>query len=465
MHHFRRTILPSTASLTLAVLCAVAAHAGQGQWAAEDFVLVSDTASPRVAFAVQRNGAGLQLAVNVASLSGDGQDNSVTAGLAAEKKLVLTNKEAQLSIVDGWAHYEFSVPASALVANEKDWERLRFGLAVAWGGGALGQDRQRERFRHAGGGAPHAGLSPSESDWMPLNLLEHEALIRDVKNRIWVDFDQPMAGKATVVLEDEAGRRLRNLIAGAPFPAGKQRVEWDGCDESGKIVAPGTYRWRAIGHPSIRPEYLFSFCNDGTPGWRTGSGTDMWGPDHTAFSAAAAGKEWAFFGGSCAESGYAIVAVDAQGVKRMHYNPVHGTGIEKVALAAEENFLYAAHDGFAWGQDVDRKKPNWKGTQQLSLTRFDVASGRVVDFAGGKKFVVASTIEVGPGSENKDFKGHNLGGLAASGGKLYVSSRAANAILVLEAPSGKKTNEIKLEAPGPLAFSGASLLAVSGTAI
>ena len=452
-------------ALSLAAFFALGVHAGQVQWAPEDFVVLSGPSSPRVAFAVQRTAAGLQLAVSVASLSGDGKDTSVTLGLSAEKKLILTNKDAQVSQSDGGVQYEFNVPAAALVSKDADWERLCLGLAVAWSGGALGQDRQRERFRHADCGAPHAGLSPSELDWQPLDLVAHEAMVRDLKNRIWVEFDQPMAGKATVVIEDDAGRRLRNLVAGVPFSAGKQRIEWDGLDESGKIVAPATYRWRAISHPGVVPEYLFSFCNDGNPGWRTGSGADMWGPDHTVFTAAAAGKEWTFFGGSCAESGYAIVAVDAQGVKRMHYNPVHGAGIEKVALAADGDFLYAAHDGFAWGQHVDRNKSDWKGTQQMTLTRFDVPSGRVVDFPGGKKFVVAATLEVGPGSANKDFKGHNLGGLAASGGKLYVSGRAANTILVFEAQSGKQSGEIKLTAPGALVFSGASLLAVSGAAI
>jgi len=458
-----RSALPAVACL-VPLLPAGGASAAPVFPDPDDFVVVSGPASPRVAYALRRDPAGLDLVVEACGFAADGSDVSVAAGLAAAKQVVLGPKEAAVRKGRDSARFVFRVPASALVAGEADWAGLRFGLAVAWSGGALGQDRQRERFRHAGG-APHAGLSTNAADWLPLDLAAHEAMIRDLKNRIWVVYDQPMAGKATVVVEDLSGRRVRNLVSGAAVSAGTQRVEWDGLDEDGKIVAPGTYRWRSIHHPGITPEYLFSFCNDGSPGWRTGSGTDMWGPDHSALTAAAAGRTWTFLGGSCAESGYAMVAVDAQGVKRMHYNPVHGTGIEAVALAVEGERLYAAHDGFAWGQHVDRGKPDWKATQRITVTRFAVSDGRVDEFPGGRKFVEVAALEVGPGSANKDFRGRNLGGLAASGGRLYVSCRAAGVLAVLDAASGARTGELKLDAPGPLAVAGASLLAVSGTAI
>ncbi|MBE3135413.1 MAG: hypothetical protein IMZ55_18255, partial [Acidobacteria bacterium] len=301
--------------------------------------------------------------------------------------------------------------------------------------------------------------------WAPFDLKEYAALVADRKRRILIEFTQPMDGKATVVVEDEGGHRIRNLVSGAPTAKGRTRVEWDGLDEQGRVVRPGRYTWRAISHPGIVPEYLFSFGNDGKPPWRTGSGTDMWGPDHSCLMAAAAGPEWTFFGGSCAESGYAIVAVDAEGTKRMQYNPPMGTGIEKVALATDGEFLYAAHDGFAWGQHVDRQKPDWKAVQKLTLTRFDVKSGKVVDFPGGQRFAVVATHEVGPGSLNPKFAGHNLAGLAALGGKLYVSARAAGAVLVVDAKTAKPEGEVKVDAPGALAAAGDAVLAVSGSKI
>jgi DNA-binding beta-propeller fold protein YncE len=431
---------------------------------ADDFTVVSGPASPRVAYDLERTPEGVRLTVEAGTFEGEGRV-SVSAGLAAAKKVVLTEKEAKVEPRKGAVRFRFTVPAASLAAAPEDWKQLRFALAVAWGGGPLGQDRQRERFRHLGARAPHAGLSPDEADWMPLDLAEHEAARSDRRNRVWIEMRQPMDGKATVVVEDEGGRRVRNLISGRPFAAGAHRVEWDGLDDAGQVAPPGAYRWRSAHHPGITPEFLFSFGNDGTPGWRTGSGTDMWGPDHSVLLAVAAGSEWTFLGGSCAESGYALVAVDAAGVKRQHYNPVHGTGIEKVALAADGEYLYAANDGFSWGQHVDRNKPDWKAVQQLSLMRFDVRKGHAADFPGGKKFVVVDRVEVGPGSSRKDWTGHNLAGLASLGGKLYVSSRAQSAVLVVDPKSGDVKGSLKLADPGPLAAAGDGLLAVSAGAV
>ena len=431
----------------------------------DDYVVLSGPASPRVAFAVRRVGGTLTLVVDVASFGADGGGTSVTVGLAAARKVILGDKDATIALREGAARHTYSVPAASLVDADADWARLRMGVAVAWRGGPLGQDRQRERFRHRDTAPAHADLSPRPLDWMPLDLEEHAALVADRKRRILIDFNQPMDGKATLVLEDTDGNRVRNLLAGKPLAKARRKIEWDGLDEDGNVVRPGRYRWRSISHPGITPEYLFSFCNDGRPPWRTGSGTDMWGPDHSSLVAATAGAEWTFFGGPCAESGYAIVAVDAEGTKRMQYNPPMGTGIEKVALATDGEFLYAAHDGFAWGQHVDRSKPDWKAVHTLTVTRFEIKGGRSVDFPEGKRFAVVATLEVGPGSPDPKFEGHNLAGLAAANGKLYVSSRAANAIRIVDAKTGKAAGQIALPSPGALTAGQGALLAVSGTRI
>ena len=452
------------ACIPLLTSVACAAPGGASAFAADDFTVISGPASPRVAMAIKRDGQQVRLALDVAEFHDGASGTSVSIGLAAAKMVLVSDKDAQVARKDGVARYSFTVPAALLVANEEDWKKLRVGVAVAWKGGPGGEDRQRERFRHTGG-ATHGGLSQDPSDWLALNLTEHEALVADRKNRIFVDFDQPMDGKATVVIEDEAGNRVRNLISGRPMGRGKRRVEWDGLDEQGRVAGPGTYRWRSIHHPGIRPQYLMSFCNDGNPPWRTGSGTDMWGPDHSHLLAAAANKDFTFFGASVAESGYAMVAVDQDGVKRMQYDPPSGTGIWSIALAADDKYLYAAHDGFAWGQKQgDRSKPDWKVPLKVTVTRYDVKSGKVADFPGGKRFVEAVTYEYGPGA-GKDGQKLALAGLGVLEGRLYLSDARANRILVLDAGTGAKADEIKMESPGALCARGGEILAVSGKGI
>ena len=448
----------------LAATCAADGAAAAWEPGKDDFVVVSGPASPRVAFAANRSADEFRVVLDVAAFDAKGSGTSVAVGLAAAKKVILADKDAKVSRGDGAARYTFALPAASLVTQMADWPRLRMGIAVAWTDGPLGKDRQRERFRHAGG-APHTGLSSNEADWLPFDIAEYEAMVADRRNRITVKFAQPMDGKATIVIDDAQGNRVRNLLAGVPMAKGAHEVEWDGLDEAGNVVAPASYAWRAISHPGITPEYLFSFCNDGQPPWRTGSGRDMWGPDHTCLTQAAAGDKWTFLAGSCAESGYAIVAVDETGTKRMHYNPVGGTGLGKVCLASAGKYLYAAHDGLAWGERIDQSKPDWKAQHRLTVTRFDVESGRVAEWPGRGRFVTVSTVEFGPGSVRPKWEGMNLGGMAILDGKLYVSCTAFGSLLVLNADNCEKAGEIKLDAPGALATGKAAIFAASKSGI
>ena len=191
----------------------------------------------------------------------------------------------------------------------------------------------------------------------------------------------------------------------------------------------------------------------------------MWGPDHTSLTTAVAGKDRTFFGGSVAESGYAMVAVDQQGVKQMHFNAIHGTGLAKVALATDDQYLYAAHDGMAWGEQFDPSKPDAKATQTLSITRYDINTGNVVDFPNQQRFAKISALEVGPGTVLKDWQQISLGGFAAMGGKLYLANQRANAIQVFDAKTAEKLGDIPLANPAALAVYQGKLLAVSGNAI
>ena len=64
-------------------------------------------------------------------------------------------------------------------------------------------------------------------------------------------YSMPFDGFATLVLEDEAGRRVRNLIGMARRGKGRQTERWDGLDETGKLVTPGTYYFRGLAHQGI----------------------------------------------------------------------------------------------------------------------------------------------------------------------------------------------------------------------
>jgi len=53
-------------------------------------------------------------------------------------------------------------------------------------------------------------------------------------------FEIPVSGSVVLEVFDNSGRRIRTLVKGI-HPAGRYSVQWDGKDESGRIVGSGIY--------------------------------------------------------------------------------------------------------------------------------------------------------------------------------------------------------------------------------
>ncbi len=105
---------------------------------------------------------------------------------------------------------------------------------------------------------------------------------------IWVELDKPHV--VTVVIEDEAGLRVRNLVADMQLPSGRNRLSWDGFDDGKRTaegdlirqrVAPGTYRARGLTHDGIKTVYEFTAYSGGNPAWPNQEHTGGWLADHS----------------------------------------------------------------------------------------------------------------------------------------------------------------------------------------
>lgn len=106
---------------------------------------------------------------------------------------------------------------------------------------------------------------------------------------IWIELDKPQL--VTVVIEDAAGHRVRNLVAEMQLPAGRNRLSWDGFDDGRrnahgdlirKRVAPGTYCARGLSHDGIKTIYEFTAYSGGNPAWPNKERTGGWLADHSA---------------------------------------------------------------------------------------------------------------------------------------------------------------------------------------
>ncbi len=157
------------------------------------------------------------------------------------------------------------------------------------------------------------------------------------------------AARLTLVVEDEQGKRVRNL-AGDLLPeeysvaenATTRTVEvgWDGLDDAGKLVKAGRYLARGLVHNGLGAEYEMCFYNPGTPPWPTSSGASAWGADHSAPVCVARAGDWMIVSWAFAEGGSGIIGVGPDGLKRW------GEKRGATVLAADEKYVYGVPAGW-----------------------------------------------------------------------------------------------------------------------
>lgn len=394
-----------------------------------------------LAIAVRTNpGKSLRVSVRTPSDS----ETAISLGVAVgDTAWVLDGKKAKKS--DG--RHEFELPSG----DETD---LRIAAAVAL-------PEQQERFGFIDPAPIHERFNSDPSTWAPFYLDGYREKVKTRQQEIRLTFEQNESGKATLVIEDEAGRRVRNLVSGLTYAAGRHTVVWDGLDEKGTLVSPGTYRWRGLSHPGIKPLYRMNFANGDEPT------TESWGPNHSTLHHAVSRGDRIFFAAPVTEGGWALLALDAEGRWVQGYEHQQGFGIQHNAIAVDDRYLYCAQDGFAWGggKDIDPRDPKWKSSWTLTVVRFDIASGKLVEFPGKRRAIEVDRMEIGPGSDHPDLDQFNLGGLAAHEGKLYVGSRDERAVLVYDPESGERVDSIRLEGVRHLASGPSGVVAVTDRGI
>ncbi len=251
-----------------------------------------------------------------------------------------------------------------------------------------------------------------------------------------IEYTLDSDARVTLVIEDEDGRRVRNLIGGYPRSAGANVDYWDGLDDRGRPVAPGTYRWRGLIHPGIDVRYRAHMMPHTNPPWRNAEGTGGWGADHTPPSDVAALGDRIFLLYEGAESGSALIGCDLDGNKLWgHGSSFQGGGF--VITADEESLYYAAKD---------------------HVLRIDPQTGKAMLFAtGAKKLEFPSNL---PPT-----------GIARRGNLLYVAfanaDRKQSLLRVFDLTTDQQVREIDTipALMGLAVDSQGRLLAVSGDSI
>lgn len=288
--------------------------------------------------------------------------------------------------------------------------------------------------------------------------------------------DEP--GYVTLVIDDESGKRVRNLISETPFPAGENAAWWDGTDDLGRdvdaarhgvykipaqFVMPGSYRVRGLVRDEIVPRYEFSIYSGGHPAWETADKSGGWLTNHTPPQAALfipaaqspTGASMVYLGSAVSEGGAGLAWVDLNGKKIGGRGWIGGNWTASPFLARDagakaetETFAYV---GATWTASANNKDRTHGELRITALT------------AKGDQAIIKHAFSPPPGGDGDHFWIDQLGGLAAHDGLIVASMNKLGFLLFVEAASGNVLAEVPLESPRGVAFdTQGRLLALSG---
>ncbi|MBQ8400606.1 MAG: hypothetical protein IJX14_01625, partial [Clostridia bacterium] len=151
----------------------------------------------------------------------------------------------------------------------------------------------------------------------------------------------------TLTVNTQEGERIRNVAGG--FPVDQYTVEkengevvvevlWDGLDEMGNPVEPGTYILSGITAGGVEGYYETSFYNPGNPAWQISSTTGAWGADHTIPHRLTAAGDGMVVCSQFAEGGYGTFVLETAGENSFlkRWSEIRGTN----AAAADEKYVF-----------------------------------------------------------------------------------------------------------------------------
>jgi len=280
-----------------------------------------------------------------------------------------------------------------------------------------------------------------------------------------VRFHLPEDGFVTLVIEDETGRRVRNLVSETPFPAGDNVVWWDATDDLGRdveaakhglynipaqLVSPGRYTARGLWRKEIQPFYEFAVYGTGNPPWSTPDHTGAWLANHSPPSAAVfvpaevspTGEPAVFLGCYITEGPDGFAWVDLDGTKRGGMKWIGGNWTAAPYLGRdtgpEAPADVAAYVASTW--ETDKRS----GISELRVTAL-IRSGSGLK----SEPVVTHRLE---SSEAGWHQFERLGGIAAWNGVIVCSFRQEDHLLWIDAVAGKVLGTVNVPSPRGVAF-------------
>ena len=216
-----------------------------------------------------------------------------------------------------------------------------------------------------------------------------QRIVASDKPPLAIDLRLPEKGIVSMAIDGSDGRRVRNFPARLEMKAGEHAVGWDLKDDSGAVVLPGSYTWKAITHPGLEMKYAMTpypnvemVTKDNSPWLNGASGPGGWQADHSAPRAVcAAGDGRVFLSSQCCESGVAVIECDLDGRKHWgHGNIIAWTG--PAFLASDGTEVICMPEGtptdHVWRFSLPNKKLDTSFNLNATATRKRGAKGLAV---------------------------------------------------------------------------------------
>lgn len=246
----------------------------------------------------------------------------------------------------------------------------------------------------------------------------------DTEGPIPITYTLPAEKDVTIAIDNDKGVRVRNLIGQYPRPKGAHTDFWDGLDDAGNPVTPGTYTARIVDHDPIQVKFVNSVYNAATPPWPTPTGRKNWGSNHGYPTSAATRGDITLLGFNGTEGSSGIMRIDANG------KILWTDGTESLDLTLNDKFAYIL------------SRESW--TKKTLIRRYNLETGAIVLFENPER----STEAILP-VENKEVP--DTSSIAAAFGKIFAFVPGKN-LFRMEPNTG--AIEAMLTVPDLLAITG-----------
>lgn len=208
------------------------------------------------------------------------------------------------------------------------------------------------------------------------------------KPPVEISYRMPFDGKVAVAINDADGNRVRNLIADTPRQEGQQVVRWDGLDDEGNPVTPGTYTVKTLSHRPLSLKYQMTPNNArDLPWWPTSSWGWQEGPgsflsDHAPPLSVCTLGDRVYVGAYIAESGHSLAVLDLEGNKVAGTKWIETAGAARLATDGKSIFVAAEGGWIRRRVMIFRLDPEtYKHKRLVQFTR-DRAAGRSGGLSG-----------------------------------------------------------------------------------